>query len=150
MAALGATYGGSNEFVDAELTLGEEHFENIRALINSARKQGHHGIEIRLTPESFSAIQSRVMELAVLEDAEVNTKFYGEHMGREIIVVTFPNAKHKWLFESADQFLAWFAKQRPKSYRRFQAWNRKRTRTKTSRELRRLKLVALAPRVAAR
>jgi len=56
----------------------------------------------------------------------------------------------KWLFESANQFLTWFAKQRPKSYRRFQAWNRKRTRTKTSRELRRIKLVALAPRVAAR
>jgi Fe-S-cluster containining protein len=56
----------------------------------------------------------------------------------------------KWLFESTGQFLAWFAKQRPKSYRRFQSWNRRRRRTKTSRELRRLKPVALAPRVAAR
>ena len=56
----------------------------------------------------------------------------------------------KWLFESVDQFLRWFAKQRPKSYRRFQSWNRKRARAKTGRELRRLKRVALAPRVAAR
>jgi hypothetical protein len=106
MVALGATYGGSNEFVDPNLKLGEEHFENIRALIKSARKQGHDGIEIRLTPESFSAIQSRVMELSVLEDAEVNTKFYGEHVGREIIVVTFPKSRHKWLFESAKRNLS--------------------------------------------
>jgi Fe-S-cluster containining protein len=56
----------------------------------------------------------------------------------------------KWLFESADQFLAWLAKQRPKSYQRFEAWNRKRARTRTSAELRRLKVAALAPRAAAR
>ena len=56
----------------------------------------------------------------------------------------------KWLFESVDEFLLWFAKQRPKSYRRFQTWNRQRARGKTGRELGRLKRVALAPRVAAR
>ena len=104
MASLGATYR-SNEFVDAELTLGGDHFENIRALIESARKQGHDGIEIRLTPESFSAVHSRVTELAVLEDAEVDARFYGEHQGREVVVVTFPSKKHNWLFEIAKRQL---------------------------------------------
>jgi hypothetical protein len=55
MASLGVTYR-SNEFVDADLTLGEDHFENIRGLITSARKQGHDGIQIRLTPESFTRL----------------------------------------------------------------------------------------------
>lgn len=105
MAALGATYR-SNEFVDESLALGEDHFENIRALIRSARKQGHDGIEIRLTPESFSAIQSRVMELSVIEDAEVDARFHGEHRGREVIFLSFPSEKHNWLLDIAKRKLA--------------------------------------------
>ena len=35
LASLGATYR-SNEFVDADLTRGGDHFDNIRALIKSA------------------------------------------------------------------------------------------------------------------
>jgi hypothetical protein len=104
MASLGATYR-SNEFVDADLTFGGDHFENIRALIKSARTQGHDGIEIRLTPESFSAMQSRVTELAVLEDSEVDAIFYGEHHGREVVVVTFPSEKRNWFFEIAKRQL---------------------------------------------
>jgi hypothetical protein len=104
MAARGATCS-SNEFVDPALTLGEDHFENIRTLIASARKQGHDGIDIRLTPESLSAIQSRVMELAVLEEAEVDARFYGEHRGCEVVIVTFPNEKHNWLFDIAKREL---------------------------------------------
>lgn len=104
MAALGATCR-SNEFVDDSLALAEDHFENIRALIRSARKQGHDGIEIRLTPESFSAIRSRIMELSVIEDAEVDARFGGEHKGAEVIVVSFPSEKHKWLFDIAKREL---------------------------------------------
>lgn len=105
MADRGATCR-SNEFVDPALTLNEDHFENIRRLIASARKQGHDGIEIRLTPESVSAIQSRVMELAVLEDAELDARFYGEHRGCEVVIVTFPNEKHNWLLEIAKRKLS--------------------------------------------
>lgn len=50
----------------------------------------------------------------------------------------------KWLFESAAQFLAWLEKQRPRTFRRFQAFQRERAREKTARELRRLKITELA------
>jgi hypothetical protein len=38
--------------------------------------------------------------------AEVDSRFYGEHQGREVIVVTFPSRKHNWLFEIAKRELS--------------------------------------------
>jgi len=105
LAALGATYV-SSEFVDAELSLGEDHFENIRMIVRSSRKQGHDGVEIRLTPDSLSAIESRITEISVLEDAEVTANIYSEHRGRENVIVTFPKRKHDWLFELAKRKLS--------------------------------------------
>ena len=103
MVARGATHR-SNEFVDADLSLGEDHFENIRMIVffRSALKQGHDGVEIRLTPDSLSAIKSRITEMSVLEDAEVAANIYGDHGGKENVIVTFPKRKHdSLLFELA-------------------------------------------------
>jgi|ERR1017187_391802 hypothetical protein len=101
----GATYGGSNEFVDAELQLADDHYKNVLMIIRSARKQGHDGVEIRLTPESLAAIDSRIAEISALEDAEVDTSFCGEHQGREKVVITFRATKGKWLLELAQREL---------------------------------------------
>ena len=49
----------------------------------------------------------------------------------------------KWLFETPDEFLTWFARQRPTAHRRFRAWNRERGRTRTPAELRRVKVTDL-------
>lgn len=100
LVARGATYR-STEFVDADLSLGDDHFENIRMIVRSARKQGHDGVEIRLTPDSLSAIESRITEMSVLEDAEVTANIHGDHHGKESVIVTFPKRKHDWLFELA-------------------------------------------------
>jgi hypothetical protein len=64
LAAQGSKYAGSNEFVDQELTLTEDHFENVLRIIKSARKQGHDGVEIRLTAESLAAIQGRIADIS--------------------------------------------------------------------------------------
>ena len=50
----------------------------------------------------------------------------------------------KWLFETADAFLDWFGRQRPKASERFQAFLAKKKREKTPRELRRVKISELA------
>jgi hypothetical protein len=105
LVARGATHR-SNEFVDADLSLGKDHFENIRMIVRSARKQGHDGVEIRLTPDSLSAIKSRITEMSVLEDAEVAANIYGDHGGEENVIVTFPKRKHDWLFELAKRRLS--------------------------------------------
>jgi len=97
--AQGATRTGSNRFVDADLNLGEDHFENVLIIIRSARKQGHHGVEIRLTPESLSAIASRIAELSALEDVDIEARFYGEYLGREQTIVTFRDRRADWLLE---------------------------------------------------
>jgi hypothetical protein len=101
LAAQGAKYAGSNEFVDSELTLTEDHFENVRRIIKSARKQGHHGVEIRLTAESLAAIQGRIAEISALEDVEIESRFYGEHRGREQVITVFRERKADWLLERA-------------------------------------------------
>jgi len=46
----------------------------------------------------------------------------------------------KWIFETADAFLAWLEKQRPTAYRRFQQWKRERARKKGDAALRRVKV----------
>lgn len=57
----------------------------------------------------------------------------------------------KWIFETADDFVAWLEKQRPRAYRRFLEWRREQSRKgkKTDAALRRVKvtrLPALLPR----
>ncbi|MCC6363149.1 MAG: hypothetical protein IT165_06460 [Bryobacterales bacterium] len=103
--AQGATYRGSSRFVDAELQLGDDHYRNLLLIIRSARNQGHDGVEIRLTQDSLAAIEARVAELSALEDAEVATSFFGEHQGREKVVITFRAAKANWLLELAQREL---------------------------------------------
>ncbi|UCE86823.1 MAG: YkgJ family cysteine cluster protein [Deltaproteobacteria bacterium] len=50
----------------------------------------------------------------------------------------------KWLFETAEQFITWLKKQRPKSYARFQAFLRqKKKQLKTAKALRRVKVTDL-------
>src|SRR5271166_5591859 len=88
-AAQGATYGGSNRFVDADLRLGEDHYENVLMIIRSARKQRHHGVEIRLTPESLASVASRIAEISALDDVDIEARFYGEYLGKEQAIVTF-------------------------------------------------------------
>jgi Fe-S-cluster containining protein len=51
----------------------------------------------------------------------------------------------KWLFESGDQFLRWFEKKRPKTFRRFQKYMRKKHRSGKEEELGRLKITQLLP-----
>jgi Fe-S-cluster containining protein len=46
----------------------------------------------------------------------------------------------KWLFETSDQFLRWFEKKRPKTFRRFQKHMRKKHRSGKEEELERLKI----------
>lgn len=87
--ARGATLKGSNAFVDATLRLGDSHFDNILMIIRSARKQGHDGVEIRLTPESLSDVSSRIAEISALEDADIEARFYGEYRDKELVIVTF-------------------------------------------------------------
>jgi hypothetical protein len=99
--AQGATYRGSNRFVDAELQLGDEHYGNVLLIIRSARKQGHDGVEIRLTPQSLAAISGHVAEISALEDVDVDAHFYGEHKGCEKVVVRFRSSKMNWLMELA-------------------------------------------------
>lgn len=104
--AQGATHAGSNRFVDADLRLGEDHFENVLLIIRSARKQGHHGVEIRLTPESLSAVASRIAEISALEDVDVEARFYGEYLGKEQAIATFRDRRANWLLELATQDLS--------------------------------------------
>ena len=105
--AQGATYGGSNRFVDADLRLGENHFENVLMIIRSARKQGHQGVEIRLTPESVSAVESRIAEISVLEDADVDSNLYREHRGQQDqVVVKFRSRYAEWLLKIAKSELS--------------------------------------------
>jgi hypothetical protein len=99
--AQGAVYRGSNEFVDSELVLTEDHFENVLRIIQSARKQGHDGVEIRLTAESLAAIQSRIAELSALEDVDIESQFYGEHLRREKAIIVFRERKSDGLLERA-------------------------------------------------
>jgi hypothetical protein len=96
-AAQGAKYVGSNEFVDSELTLAEDHFENVLRIIQSARKQGHEGVEIRLTAEPLAAVQGRTAEISALEEVEIESRLYGEHRGREQVIIVFPARKADWL-----------------------------------------------------
>jgi Fe-S-cluster containining protein len=49
----------------------------------------------------------------------------------------------KWLFTGADAFLAWFEKQRPRTYKKFLAFQKEHRRKKTPKELRRVKITAL-------
>lgn len=51
----------------------------------------------------------------------------------------------KWLFEDADQFLRWFEKKRPKTFKRFQKYMRKKHRNGEEKELERLKVTQLPP-----
>ena len=51
----------------------------------------------------------------------------------------------KWLFETSDQFLGWFEKKRPKTFRRFQKYMRKKHRAGEEEELERLKITQLLP-----
>jgi hypothetical protein len=51
----------------------------------------------------------------------------------------------KWLFESADEFLRWFEKRRPKTFRRFQKHMRKKHKTGEDEELERVKITQLLP-----
>ena len=105
--AQGATYGGSNRFVDADLRLGEDHFENVLMIIRSARKQGHHGVEIRLTSESMAAVESRIAEISALEDADVESNLYGEHRGQPAqVVVKFRSHNAEWLLKIAKKELS--------------------------------------------
>ena len=46
----------------------------------------------------------------------------------------------KWLFRSSDELMSWFEKQRPKTYRKFVAFQRAQRRKKTSKELRRIQV----------
>lgn len=48
----------------------------------------------------------------------------------------------KWLFRSSDEFLGWLERQRPKTHRRFLAFQRGHRRKKTPKELRRLRTSA--------
>jgi hypothetical protein len=104
-AAQGATVR-SNQFVDADLQLGEDHFENVRKIISSARNQGHDGVEIRLTPESLSAVAPRIAEISALEDVDIDAKFYGEFLKKEKMIATFRDRKMAWLLELASKELA--------------------------------------------
>jgi Fe-S-cluster containining protein len=56
----------------------------------------------------------------------------------EMHVKDEPPDKH--LFESAEAFLAWLEGQRPKAWKRFQAWKREKKRTKTDPALRRVRI----------
>ena len=51
----------------------------------------------------------------------------------------------KWLFETSDQFLRWFEKKRPKTFRRFQKYMRKKHRSREEKELKRVKITQLLP-----
>jgi Fe-S-cluster containining protein len=51
----------------------------------------------------------------------------------------------KWLFETDDQFLRWFEKKRPKTFRRFQKYMRKKHRNGEEKELGRVKITQLLP-----
>jgi hypothetical protein len=101
LVSQGATYRGSTEFVDADLRLGVDHFENVLEIIRSARNQGHDGVEIRLTPESLSAISSRIAEISALEHVDIDAKFYGDYLKQEQIIATFRERKAAWLLELA-------------------------------------------------
>ena len=105
-AARGATVRRSNEFVDADLQLGGDHFGNVLKIIRSARSQGHDGVEIRLTPESLSAVSSRIAEISALEHVDIDAKFYGEYLKKERMIVTFRHRKATWLLELAKKELA--------------------------------------------
>jgi Fe-S-cluster containining protein len=50
----------------------------------------------------------------------------------------------KWLFETSDQFLRWFEKKRPKTFKRFQKFMRDKHRGGEEKELRRLKITQLS------
>jgi len=92
--------------VDPDLRLGEDHVENILMIIRSARKQGHPGVEIRLTPESLSAVAPQIAEISALEDVDVEARFYGEYLGREQAIVTFRDRRADWLLKIARQELS--------------------------------------------
>ena len=51
----------------------------------------------------------------------------------------------KWLFETSDDFLRWFEKRRPKAFRRFQKYMRKKHRGGEEEELERLKITQRLP-----
>jgi Fe-S-cluster containining protein len=50
----------------------------------------------------------------------------------------------KWLFETAEQFLEWLERQRPKAFARFRAWRRERQREKPVGKLGRVKITKLS------
>jgi hypothetical protein len=106
LAAQGATYRGSSEFVDADLRLSDDHFQNVLKIIKSARNQGHDGVEIRLTPESLSAVASRIAEISALEDVDINARFYGEYLKKEQMIATFRDRKSDWLLALAKKELS--------------------------------------------
>lgn len=106
LSAQGAKYLGSNEFIDPDLQVGSNHFENIVAVIRSARRQGHPGVELRLTPDSLSAINGRIAELSALEDVDIDARFYGEYLSREVLLITFRELKANWLLEKAEGALS--------------------------------------------
>lgn len=56
----------------------------------------------------------------------------------------------KWLFRNAEELLAWFEKQRPKTYRKFLAFQRANRRRKTPKELRRLETAQVSRAAAHR
>jgi hypothetical protein len=103
--AMGATYK-SSQFVDAELRLGDDHLENLLMIIRSARKQGHEGVEIRLTKESRAVVQSFWADMAALEDADFRLDFYGEFLGRERAIVTFRPQNNGRLLDAAKKELS--------------------------------------------
>jgi Fe-S-cluster containining protein len=51
----------------------------------------------------------------------------------------------KWLFENSDQFLRWFEERRPKTFRRFKKYMRKKHRSREEEELERVKITRLLP-----
>ncbi len=55
------------------------------------------------------------------------------------------DAPDRWLFRTADEFIDWLRKQRPKSYARFRQFQRmKKRKVKTAKELRRVKIQDVA------
>ena len=56
----------------------------------------------------------------------------------------------KWLFETADAFVEWLARQRPKTYAKFRQYQKKLKRKGEEKELKRVKITQLLPAPPAR
>ena len=88
MAQRGGTYS-TNEFVDPELQMTEDHFENILMLIESAKKQQHSGLTVLLTPDCLEVISTRIAEISELGFLDVKIQSSPEDKGLGKLTVTF-------------------------------------------------------------